>query len=139
MNNSEEQRLDLLASNMLEVDEATGRHLKEAGVWGKTLAFITIAIVALAMVFFAFYGRLFSFATNGAEMAGAAVGILLLLGVMTLFILNLFRFSKGIQEGVDNQDIEAFEKGLSGLKNYFIFIAIASALITLSTLFKLLN
>jgi uncharacterized membrane protein len=138
MENFEEQNLDLLSSGPLEVDEDSGYLLREAGTWAKAIAIISCAAVALLVV--VIFGLLGSDVFSGGGSFGAGMLLILLfaLGLLVIFVISLFRFNKGMQDGVAHQDPESFEKGISSLKDYFVFIGVFSILIALSYIVKAL-
>lgn len=133
---------DLLSSGGLEVDEQSGNHLRDAGQWARTIAIIASIIGALVtlavLAFSSTFSRSIGFGLQGY--AGVVIAIvLIIMGIALIGVINLFRFSSGMAAGVNNQDMTAFDKGISGLKNYFILIGIFTLFVTLMSVIQLIN
>ena len=142
MENSSDFKPDLLSSNTLEVDEQSGSHLKDAGVWAKAIAIIAcIAVGLVSLIVLAFssiFSRSIGFGLPGY--AGVLIFFMLVVvGIALIGIINLFRFSSGMATGVNNQDAGAFDRGIGGLKNYFIFIGVLTLLLTFITVIQLIS
>ena len=142
MDNSSGSTPDLLSADQLEVDEQSGSYLKDAAIWAKAIAIIStiicglliVALGALSKFFFGPYAY-----RGGAYVTGMVAAVLILAGVAAIFIINLFRFSSGMASGIANQDMGEFEKGISGLKNYFIFMGIGTLLLTFFYIIRLIS
>lgn len=142
MANSMDSTPDLLSDHQLEVDEQSGSHLKDAGIWAKTIAIITTVICGLLIIAVGALSKFFfgpHMYRGGAYITGMVTGVLILAGVASIFIINLFRFSSGMASGIANQDMAEFEKGITGLKNYFIFMGVGTLALTFYYIIRLIS
>jgi hypothetical protein len=66
--------------------------------------------------------------------------VIVVVAILGLMVTLLYRFSTNIKKGIETQDQELFNKGLSSLKTYFIIsgvFALLSLLANFGSLFKL--
>lgn len=142
MENLNESKPDLLLSTGLQVDEQSSSHLKDAGLWAKSIAIISAVIGGLAimsvLIFGGTFGRLGSYSAEG-YFIGMITGITIVAAIALIAIISLFRFSSGMVNGINNQDTAAFEKGITGLKTYFILVGVLTLLFTFVAIVRLIN
>jgi len=129
----------------LNVDYDAGNLLKETARWTKFISISLMICIALFLVVMAFaasaLSALYASLIPSLSMLGGAlvVIVILVLGVVGFLFFLLYRFSTLIKRGIETQDQELFNKGLSALKTYFIIsgaIGILSLLGNLSTFIK---
>lgn len=143
MENISDGNPDLLPSTQLEVNEESSTHLKDAGIWARTIAIILCVICGLGIIAIGFFGTIFggsAFAYRGSGyIGGLIIGALIVIGLALLFIINLFRFHSGISGGIANQDEAEFEKGVTGLRNYFICSGVLALILCLFYFVQLIS
>jgi hypothetical protein len=130
----------------LNVDYDAGNILKETARWTKFISIIGIIGVALLLLCLLFAGTMITTLTSrmmpGFEgYAGILISVVIIVvAILGLMVSLLYRFSTNIKKGIETQDQEAFNKGLSSLKIYFIIsgvFAVISLLANFGSLFKL--
>jgi len=145
MENYEAGKTNLLSTNALHVDGSAANNWKASGGWAKAIAItltVGIGIVILGMVVLFTNDRntrLLLGSDESAFLVIAIIIVLLALAVVALMTINLLRFGNGINVAVNNMDQLAFEKSMTGLRNYFIIggiVGILTVLYTLIDIFK---
>lgn len=141
MGNSGNNQPDLLAATQLEVTEESSSHLKDAAIWARTIAVVLCIICGLVVIAIGYFGTIFlAFGYSGeGYYAGIIIVILVLAGLASLFIANLFRFSSGVSGGIASQDGAKFEKGITGLRNYLVCTGVLTLLFSLIYLVRLIS
>ncbi len=130
----------------LNVDYDSGNALKETARWTKfiSIVFMICIVIFLVVMLFAATALNVLFSSlipSLSSMVGGAVIVIIIfvLGVFGFTSFLLYRFSTLVKKGIEMQDQELFNKGLSNLRIYFIIngvIAILSLLSNFSTLIK---
>ncbi|HLK31422.1 MAG TPA: hypothetical protein VKT28_22780 [Puia sp.] len=130
----------------LNVDYDAGNILKETARWTRFISIIGIIGVAIVLLVLIFAGAaitaMYARMMPGVEaMAGVILFIaFLVIAIAGFMVFLLYRFSTLVRKGIDTQDQQMFNSGLSALKIYFIIsgvFAILSLLINSLSLFKL--
>jgi hypothetical protein len=130
----------------LNVDYDAGNILRETARWTKFISIVGIIGVALLLLCLLFAGTMIT--TLSSRMLPGFEGytgilisaVIIVVAILGLMVSLLYRFSTNIKKGIDTQDQELFNKGLSSLKIYFIIsgvFAVLSLLANFSSLFKL--
>ena len=138
--NSQEPLIDLT------VDHDAANSLNETARWTKFISIVGIIGVALLLLCLLFAGTMITTLTSkmmpGFESyTGIVISIVIVVvAILGLMVTLLYRFSTNIKKGIETQDQELFNKGLSSLKTYFIIsgvFALLSLLANFGSLFKL--
>ncbi len=130
MENFDEQKPDLLSTSFVKVDDVSGENWRSAASWAKTIAIILTVFCVLLIGVFALFGSLLTRLSYLFEGSLIIIFLFLLvfIGVVAVFVVSLFQFSKGVKEGVETQDTILFEKGINSLKVFFILTGVFSGL-----------
>jgi hypothetical protein len=134
MENFDNSKEDLLSSDYLKVDEWSGNNLKNAATWAKTIAIIGAVIGAIVFCVVLFLGNkllVFSYMLSESSSIALVISVIIFLAVIGLLVVMLFRFSSNVSDSVNSQDVATFEKGIDGLKIFFIASGVLSILYVL--------
>ena len=118
---------DHLEGKSVSIDSPTRTALLEASKWAKFLAIVGFVMVGLATVI-GVGGLLFTGVSGldgGAMLSiGMAVAYLIMIAIYFFPLLYMFRFSKQIRIGVENDNQDAVNSAFVNLKSYFKFLGI---------------
>jgi hypothetical protein len=140
MENTQEPLIDL------EVDYDTKNILTETARWTKFISIVGIIGVGLLLLCLLFAGTVITTLTSkmmpGFESyTGILISaVIIVVAILGLMVSLLYRFSTLIKKGIEMQDQDAFNRGLSALKTYFIIsgvFAVLSLLANFGNLIKL--
>ena len=114
---------------IIEIDEATLRHLKSAGKWSMfigIIGFILLGIIIIAGILAGTFLAAFNSGDSGTKLPDALImAIIIAAGVICLLhVFFLVRFSKHASNAVKMNDSTEFKKAIKSLKLYFIYIGI---------------
>ena len=126
----------------MHLDYDGGNRLRETVRWSRFLSvsgMVCIGLFALALIIggpraIAFYEE--SYPGLESFVIPIIILFLLLIGVMAVSVFMLYRFSTMTRTGIERQDQAMFNRGLKGLKTYFL---IGGALAILGLLFNILT
>jgi len=120
------------------LDYDGGNTLKEAVRWSSFCAIVFIVLLSLFVLLLLFVGSsivaTFSRFMPGIEgLAGLGAAILIVaclvgVGIATVLVYMLYRFSTMTRKGIEHQDQLAFSEGMKSLKNYFLISGIIAVL-----------
>lgn len=135
------------SSSFLEMnlDYDGGNVLLETVRWSKFLSVVGIVGLSLFTVImvFALPTIITQYAPLLPEISGMPVIIvlffLLFTGVLVLLVIMLYRFSVLTRRGIELQDQDMFNRGLKGLKIYFLVTGIFSLISVAVSIFSLTN
>jgi hypothetical protein len=140
MENTQEPLIDL------DVDYDTKNILTETARWTKFISIVGIIGVGLLLLCLLFAGTMITTLTSkmmpGFESyTGILISaVIIVVAILGLMVSLLYRFSTLIKKGIETQDQDAFNRGLSSLKTYFIIsgiFAVLSLLANFGNLIKL--
>jgi hypothetical protein len=140
MENTQEPLIDL------DVDYDTKNILTETARWTKFISIVGIIGVGLLLLCLLFAGTMITTLTSkmmpGFEgYTGILISaVIIVVAILGLMVSLLYRFSTLIKKGIEMQDQDAFNRGLSSLKTYFIIsgvFAVLSLLANFGNLIKL--
>src|ERR1700722_3336836 len=120
MENTQEPLIDL------DVDYDTKNILTETARWTKFISIVGIIGVGLLLLCLLFAGTMITTLTSkmmpGFESyTGILISaVIIVVAILGLMVSLLYRFSTLIKKGIETQDQDAFNRGLSSLKTYFI-------------------
>jgi len=114
---------------IIEIDEATLRHLKSAGKWSMfigIIGFILLGIIIIAGILAGTFLAAFNSGDSGTKLPDALImAIIIAAGVICLLhVFFLVRFSKHASNAARMNDSTEFKKAIKSLKLYFIYIGI---------------
>ena len=114
---------------IIEIDEATLRHLKSAGKWSMfigIIGFILLGIIIIAGILAGTFLAAFNSGESGTKLPDALImAIIIAAGVICLLhVFFLVRFSKHASNAARMNDSTEFKKAIKSLKLYFIYIGI---------------
>jgi hypothetical protein len=131
----------------MHLDYDGGNTLRETVRWSKFFSIVGIVCLGLFILVFALAGpriiALLGETYPNLEDMGILYIILLLIVVLVggCIVFMLYRFSILMRNGIESQDQVLFNRGLKGLKTYFLvsgilgLLALVFHLLTLTTLF----
>ncbi len=126
----------------MHLDDSGGNILRETVRWSRFLSIVGLAGVGICVLVAALGGSsllaVYSRTLPGIEAFTGFIilGILIVLAVLGLLMYMLYRFSVLTRKGIETQDQSLFNRGLKGLKIYFLISGIFAIL---GLLFNLLN
>lgn len=125
----------------LQVDYDSGNRFKDAANWGRFIAIIIFICIGFFLLGLSFGAskiiELMSVSRPGIQnVAGLFIGTLFVLAAVYVYIvIQLYRFTILVKEGIERQDQTTFNNGLKALRNYFLVSGIVSLLMIVWTFY----
>jgi len=127
----------------LQIDEAATESLENASWWARFISIVCIVFFSLIVIMLIAYGLLFKEALtmnvqrvfSFYNMQGIEWLILVLVLIFfAIFLAPIFIFSTKTLSGINQNDQQKLEKGISFLKIYFIVVTIFTGLASVTSL-----
>lgn len=115
-------------------NQQTEANLARCSKWGRLLAYITFGSVGLS-----FLQLLFGIIANKGNIAGSIFSFIVSTAITLVLAVNIFNFSKFIDQALLSKDQAFMTQAFTHLKNYFLVIGVIFIiLLSLFALFMLL-
>jgi hypothetical protein len=136
----------LFLSEDLPIDPSATSSLKETTYWTRFLTICFVVFIVLMIV--ATIGMIVakdlimqsipsSIPFGKLGVMGMIIAMALVIGVMSVFTYFLFEFTSQTKKAFDQQDQQALERGITGLKNYLMISGVIGILSLVGAIFKL--
>ena len=129
-----------LLEEILEVDEVSASHFRDAAVWGRAVGIIFVIMLVLGAA--AMFYQQYLMSDLGADTAyrtGSFLGVIIAAAIFFPWALHLFRFGNIMIRSLDAHDEAGFGSAIRSLKIVLIYSGVLSILFLLSKFFTLFN